>query len=171
MRPCVPVLQPWSFNIFSNFLHEVSSPYDLDDHQKVFGQKEFWHPKWPKMVKIWPFLAKIAIFECFWPISSKRRYKFSQFLVRKLPLCSSLKNHSVYAGKILRWPKFGHLWPKIWPFFCQNWQFWRFMAFNFQTLLRIFLIFGMEVVLMVLFEKIILYIPGKFWYGEFLTME
>ena len=40
----------------------------------------------------------------------------------------------------------------------------------FQTPLWIFLIFGMEVVLMVLFEKIILYMPGKFWYGEFLAI-
>ena len=59
---------------FSNFLHEVVSPYDLDDHQKIFRLKKFLTPK---MVKIWPFLAKIAIFECFWSISSKRRYKFS----------------------------------------------------------------------------------------------
>ena len=42
-------------------------------------------------------------------------------------------------------------------FFWQNWQFWGFFAYNFQTLLWIFLTFGMEVVLMVFFEKIILY--------------
>ena len=52
----------------------------------------------------------------------------------------------------------------------QNWQFWRFLAFNFQTPLWIYLIFGMEVVLMVLFEKIILYMPGKFWYGGILAI-
>ena len=33
--------------------------------------------EWPKTVKIWPFLAKIAIFECFWSISSKRHYELS----------------------------------------------------------------------------------------------
>ena len=38
---------------------------------------------------------------------------------------------------------------------------------NFQTPLWIFLIFGTEVVLMVFFEEIILYMPGKFWYGNF----
>ena len=26
---------------FSNFLHEVVSPYDLDDHQKIFRSKNF----------------------------------------------------------------------------------------------------------------------------------
>ena len=52
--------------------------------------------------------------------------------------------------------------------FGQNWQFWR-LTFNFQTLLWIFLIFCMEVVLMVFFEEIILYMPGKFWYGEILA--
>ena len=56
---------------------------------------------------------------------------------------------------------------KILPFLGQNWQFWSFLAINFQTPL----IFGMEVILMVLFEKIIFYMPGKFWYGEFLAME
>ena len=55
-------------------------------------------------------------------------------------------------------------------FFGQNWQFWPFLAFNFQTPPWIFLIFGMEVVLMVLFEKIILYMPGKFWYGGILAI-
>ena len=54
--------------------------------------------------------------------------------------------------------------------FDQNSRFWVFLAYNFQTPLWIFLIFGMEVVLMVLFEKIILYMPGKFWYGEFLAI-
>ena len=29
------------------------------------------------LAKIWPFWAKIAIFWYFWPISSKRHYKFS----------------------------------------------------------------------------------------------
>ena len=56
------------------------------------------------------------------------------------------------------------------PFFGQNWEFWEFLTYNFQMPLWIFLIFGMEVVLMVLFEKIILYMPGKFWYGENLAI-
>ena len=30
--------------------------------------------------------------------------------------------------------------------------------------------FGMEVVLMVFFEEIILYMPGKFWFGEILAI-
>ena len=80
VRPSIRAFRSYNLDrsiFFFDFLHEVVSPYDLDDHQKIFGRKKFWPPKWPKMVKIWPFLAKIAIFECFWPISSKRRYKFS----------------------------------------------------------------------------------------------
>ena len=42
---------------------------------------------------------------------------------------------------------------KIRQFFCQNWQFWKFMTYTFQTPSWIFLNFGMEVVLMVFFEK------------------
>ena len=68
----------------------------------------------------------------------------------------------VYAGKILRWPKFGHFWPKL--------TILKILAFNFQTPLWIFLIFGMEVVLMMLFEKIILYMLGKVWYGKLLVI-
>ena len=69
-----------------------------------------------------------------------------------------------WYGKILAiWrPKFGH--------FVQNWEFREFLTYNFQTPLWIFLIFGMEVVLMVLFEKIILFMPGKFWYGKILAI-
>ena len=54
--------------------------------------------------------------------------------------------------------------------FGQNSHFWVFLAYNFQTPLWIFLIFGMEVFLMVFFEKIILFMPGKFWYGEILAI-
>ena len=42
--------------------------------------------------------------------------------------------------------------------FCKNWKFWRVLAFNYQTPLWIFLIFGMKVVLMAPFQKIILYL-------------
>ena len=45
-----------------------------------------------------------------------------------------------------------------------------FFTYNFQTPLWIFLIFGMEVFLMVIIEKIILYMPGKFWYGNILAI-
>ena len=44
----VPVLQPWPFDIFFDFLHEVVSPYDLDDHQKFFRSKIFLTPKMAK---------------------------------------------------------------------------------------------------------------------------
>ena len=77
-------------------------------------------------------------------------------------------NGTLYSGKILIWRNLANLR----PFFGQNWLFWEFFfTSNLQTPLWIFLIFCMEVFLMVLFEKIILYIPGKFWYGEFLAME
>ena len=38
--------------LFFYFLHEVVSPYDLDDHQKFFGRKIFWPPKWPKFCNL-----------------------------------------------------------------------------------------------------------------------
>ena len=37
--------------LFFYFLHEVVSPYDLDDHQQIFGRKNFDHQygqKWSK---------------------------------------------------------------------------------------------------------------------------
>ena len=61
---------------------------------------------------------------------------------------------------MLRWPKFGHLWPKVglfWPKLTVLKVFGLYLPS-----VSSFLIFGMEVVLMVLFEKIILYMPGKF---------
>ena len=113
VRACVPVLQPWPFDIFFDFLHEVVSSYDLDDHKKKFGWKNFWPPKLPKMVKTWPFLAKIAIFEVFWLYLPNAAINFHNFWYGNYPCGLLWENHSVYAGKILRWPKFGHLWPKL----------------------------------------------------------
>ena len=58
------------------------------------------------------------------------------------------------------------IWPflaKIWPFLAKKWQFWKFLVYNFQRLLWNFLIFGMKIVLKLFFEKIILYMPRKFW--------
>ena len=92
-------------------------------------------------------LAKIDSFESFWPITSKRRYESFWFFAWS---CVSIW---------LRWPPkiicrensdMAKFWPfktKIWPFFGQNLQFWKFLTYNFQTPLRIFLIFGMEVFL------------------------
>ena len=65
---------------------------------------------------------------------------------------------------------FCHFKTKSWPFFDQNWQFWEFLTYNFQTPLWIFLIFGIGIVLMLSLEKIILYMPEKFWYGEILAL-
>ena len=59
------------------------------------------------------------------------------------------ENHTLYAGKILIWQNLVHLR----PFFGQNRQFWEFLTYNFQTPQWIFILFGMEVVLMVFFEK------------------
>ena len=103
VRAFVPAFRSYSLDhsiFFSNFLHKVVSPYDLDDHKKNFGRKNFWPPKWLKMVKIWPFLAKIAIFECFWPVSSKHQI-FHNFWYGNYLYGFLWENHSVYAGKIL----------------------------------------------------------------------
>ena len=121
---------------------------------------------------------------------------FHSFWYGNYPSGLLWENHSVYARKILRWPKFGYLWPKFghflakidsyesflwklflwsslrklyficwensdmaefWPFktkiwhFCQNLQIWEFLTYNFQMPRWLFLIFGMEVVLIVFF--------------------
>ena len=54
--------------------------------------------------------------------------------------------------------------------FGKNSHFWVFLAYIFQTPLWIFLIFRIEVVLIVLFDKIILYMLRKFWYGKILAI-
>ena len=98
--------------------------------------------------------------------------EYSLFLLWKLFLWSSFrKSHSI-CWKNSDIAKFG---PK-------NWLFWEFLTYNFSTQLRIFLIFGMElhwiltlsgepIILclvgmetthVVFFEKIIVYMPGKF---------
>ena len=66
-------------------------------------------------------------------------------------------------GKIWDRQNLAIFWPKL--------TVWRFLAFNFQTPLWIFLIFGMKVALVVVFEKIILYMLEKFWYGKFLPFK
>ena len=68
------------------------------------------------------------------------------------------ENHNLYAWKILIWRIFGHGIAKFCPFSAN----FRVLGLLLPNALLIFLIFGMEVVAMVLFEKIILYIPGKF---------
>ena len=112
-------------------------------------------------------------------------------MVWKLFLWSSLrKSYSI----CLENSDLVNLWPfktKIWPFFGKNWLFWEFLTYNFQTQIWIFLIFGMEllwiltlsgepiilclvgmeVVLMVFFEEIILYMLGNFWFGEILAIS
>ena len=57
--------------------------------------------------------------------------------------------------------KFWPLKTKIWPVFGQDWLLWEFFTYNFQTQLWILLSFGIKVVLMVFFEKIIVYMPGN----------
>ena len=44
-------------------------------------------------------------------------------------------------------------------------SFFQFLLFSGEPIIHR-LVFGMEVVLMVFFEKIIFYMPGKLWYGE-----
>ena len=102
--------------------------------------------KWPNFRLKWPKFRQIRIFqEIFEEIILYMPWKFQFCKV----LAILNENLAIFG---------------------QNWQFWEFLAYNFHTPLRIFLIFGMEVVLMALFEKIILYIPGKFWYGEILAI-
>ena len=126
---------------------------------------------WRNFVHLRPFLSKIDIFNSFLPITSKRRYESSQFLVWKLFLWSFLRKSYSICLENSDLAKFWSFKKKIWPFLGQNWQFSEFLTYNFQTPLWIFPIFGMEVVRMVFFEEIILYMPGKFWFGEILVIQ
>ena len=58
---------------FSDFLHEVRSPYHFDDQYKKFGSKKFFDPPGGFLYPKKTFLAKKWTFE---PKSSKRRYNF-----------------------------------------------------------------------------------------------
>ena len=65
------------------------------------------------------------------------------------------------------------IWPfkaKILPFLAKIDSFESCWPITSKRRYDSFLIFGMEVVLRVLFEKIILYMQGKFWYGKILAI-
>ena len=49
----------------------------LENHTLYAGKNLVWRNFGPFKAKIWPFLAKIAVFECFCPITSKRRIESS----------------------------------------------------------------------------------------------
>ena len=75
------------------------------------------------------------------------------------PLVFFFKKIIVYMpGKILAWPKFGHLLPK----FLAKIDNLRVYDLLLSNAAMNHLYFGMEYFLMVSFEKIILYMPGKF---------
>ena len=64
-------------DIFMIYFHEFGSPYDLHYHLKILVKKVVNSQNGKKMVKVWPFWAKIVIFEWFWHIPSKHGDKFS----------------------------------------------------------------------------------------------
>ena len=115
-----------------------------ENHTLYTGKILIWRKFGHIRPKFGHFSAKIDSFESFLPITSKRRYESTQFLVWKLFLWSSLrKSYSI----CLENSDLAKLWPyktKIWPFFGKNWLFWEFLTYNFQTQLWIFLIFVME---------------------------
>ena len=125
----------------------------------------------PKIFKIPP---KMVIFKSYWILlkisTLSNLMLLILFLLWKLFLWSSLRKSYSVCRENSDMKEFLPFKTKIWPFFGENWQFWEFLTYNFQTPLWIFLIFGMEGVLMVLFEKIIHYMPGKFWYGGILAI-
>ena len=88
--------------------------------KNFFGRNFFWPPKWPKMVKIWPFLAKISIFEGFWPNLPNAAMNLPNFWYESCSYGFLWGNHTLYAWKVLTWQvfghlrqKFGHFWPKL----------------------------------------------------------
>ena len=99
--------------------------------------------------------------ESLWPITPNAAMNHLYFWYGIFFYGLLWENHSLYAGKTLIWRNFDHS-----SHFWQKLTVLRVLAYNFQTPLWILLSFGTEVVLLVFFEKIILYIPGKFWYGK-----
>ena len=140
-----------------------------ENHTLYAGKIMIWQKFWPFVAKIWPFLAKIDSFKSLWPITFKHRYNSSSFLAQRLFWWSSLRKSYSICQENSDMAKFWPFKTRILATLCQNWQFWKLLASSFQTPLWIFLIFGMEVVLMVFFEKIMLDLPGKFWYGKILA--
>ena len=79
---------------FYNFWYGNSPCVLLWENHSVYAGKN------PDMAKIWPFVAKVFgqnwQFESLWPITLKRCYESSLFLVRKIFLWSPLrKSYSI----------------------------------------------------------------------------
>ena len=73
---------------------------------------------------------QIYTFWPFWPVTSKFYYETFQFFVWKLFLYVFLQeSYILYAGKILRWPKFGHLWPESGHLLAKFGHFWPKLTF------------------------------------------
>ena len=116
--------------------------------------------------KVWPFFGQNWLFWEFLTYNFQMPLWIFLIFGMKVVFMDFFEKIILYVPENSDFTTFWLFKTKILPFFGQNWQFWEFLTYNFQTPPWIFLIFGMEVVLMVLFEKIILYMPGKFWFGE-----
>ena len=105
---------------FSDFLHQVVSPYDLDDHQRFFWSKNFLTPK---MAKNGQNLAIFGQNSHFWVFLA---YNFQTplwiFLIFGMEVVLMVFFEKIilympgkfWYGEILALlrPKFGHFWPK-----------------------------------------------------------
>ena len=138
---------------------------------------------WPFKTKIWPFFCKNWLYWEFLTYNFQTQLWIFLVFGMELLWILTLSGEPIIlflvgieTTLVVLFEKIIVYMPgKFWDgqnlaIFGQNWQFWRFLASSFQTPLWIFLIFGMEVVFMVLFNKIILYMPGEFWYGEILAI-
>ena len=103
---------------------------------------------WPRFGHLLQVFGQNWQFESLWPITLKRCYESFYFWYGIFSYGLLWENHSLYAGKILIWQNFDHL-----SHFWQKLTVLRVLAYNFQTPLWILLSFGMEVVLLVFFEK------------------
>ena len=84
-------------------------------------------------------LVKMAFLSVFGLFLSNAIINFHNVWYGNFPCSLPWENHSVYAGKFWDGQNLA-IWDKIWSFFGQNWQFWGFLAYNFQPPLWIFLI-------------------------------
>ena len=100
---------------------------------KIFFAEKFFDPqngqKWSKFGHFWPKQPFLSVFGLYLPNAA---INFHNFWYGNYPCGLLWENHSVYAGKILRWPKFGHLWPKFGRFLAKIDSFECFWPFSYK---------------------------------------
>ena len=81
--------------------------------KEFFGRKFFWPQNCQKWSKFGHFLPKWPFLSVFGLYLPNAAINFHNFWYGNYSCGLLWNNYSVYTGKILRWPKFGHFFAKI----------------------------------------------------------